>query len=157
MSDVWMAMPFGSELLFIINMKRKTVIEILSSLLILLFVYTSVSKWLAFKTFIGQINNQPFPNWMTPIIVWTLPPVEIIISGLLMFERTQLLGFRAALILMSLFTIYTFLVLINVFGRTPCACGGVIESLSWPQHLVFNLFFVGVAIAGILLKKRRSM
>jgi putative oxidoreductase len=57
---------------------------------------------------------------------------------------------------MLLFTVYTFLVLINVFGRRPCACGGVIENLTWGQHLVFNLFFVGVAIAGILLKKREA-
>lgn len=137
-------------------MKRKIVLEILSSLLILLFVYTSVSKWLTFKTFIAQMNNQPFPNWMTPALVWTLPAVEVIISGLLMFERTQLIGFRAALVLMLLFTIYTFLVLIKVFGRVPCSCGGVIEHLSWGQHLVFNLFFVGVALTGILLKKKEK-
>jgi hypothetical protein len=137
-------------------MKRKIVIEILSSLLILLFVYTSVSKWLAFKTFVGQMNNQPFPNWLTPALVWTLPSVEIIISALLMFDRTQLLGFRAALILMILFTIYTLLVLLKVFGRVPCSCGGVIEHLSWGQHLVFNLFFVGVAIAGIILKMKEK-
>ncbi len=62
-------------------MKRKIVIEILSSLLILLFVYTSVSKWLDFQTFIGQMNNQPLPNWMTPALIWTLPAVEIIISA----------------------------------------------------------------------------
>jgi putative oxidoreductase len=142
--------------ILLINMKRKIVVEILSSLLILLFVYTSVSKWLAFNTFVGQMNNQPFPNWLTPIIVWTLPATEIIISLLLMFGRTQLMGFRASLILMLLFTVYTFLVLINVFGRRPCACGGVIENLTWGQHLVFNLFFVGVAIAGILLKKREA-
>lgn len=135
-------------------MKRKIVIEILSSLLILLFVYTSVSKWLDFKNFIDQMNNQPFPNWMTPILVWTLPAAEIIISGLLLFERTQLMGFLASLILMLLFTIYTILVLLNVFGRTPCSCGGVIEKLSWGQHLVFNLFFVGVALTGILLKRK---
>lgn len=135
-------------------MKRKIVIELLSSLLILLFVYTSVSKWLAFKKFIGEMNNQPFPNWMTPILVWTLPAAEVLIAGLLMFDRTQLIGFRASLILMLLFTVYTVLVLLKVFGRTPCSCGGVIEQLSWGQHLFFNLFFVGVALTGIWLKRK---
>jgi putative oxidoreductase len=135
-------------------MKRKIVIEILSSLLILLFVYTSVSKWLAFKKFIGEMNNQPFPNWMTPVLVWTLPAAEVLIAGLLMFDRTQLIGFRASLILMLLFTVYTGLVLLNVFGRTPCSCGGVIEQLSWGQHLFFNLFFVAVALTGIWLKRK---
>lgn len=138
-------------------MKRKIVIEILSSLLILLFVYTSVSKWLDFNTFTGQMNNQPLPNWMTPVIVWTLPAIEVIISGLLMFDRTQLIGFRASLMLMFLFTLYTLFVLLKVFGRVPCSCGGVIENLSWNQHLVFNLFFVGVALAGIILKRKEKL
>ncbi len=137
-------------------MKRKIVIEILSSLLILLFVYTSVSKWLDFQTFTGQMNNQPLPNWMTPALVWTLPSVEIIISGLLMFDRTQLIGFRASLVIMLLFTLYTLLVLLKTFGRVPCSCGGVIENLTWNQHLVFNLFFVGVALAGIILKRKEK-
>jgi putative oxidoreductase len=135
-------------------MKRKLVIEILSSLLILLFVYASVSKWLDFKTFIGQMDNQPFPNWMTPALVWIIPITEVLIAVLLMFGKTQLLGFRASFVLMMLFTIYTVLVLAKVFGRIPCSCGGVIEKLSWNQHLVFNLFYVGVALTGIVLRKK---
>lgn len=138
-------------------MKRKLVIEVLSSLLILLFVYTSVSKWLEFTKFVGQMNNQPFPDWLTPIIVWTLPAIELVISCLLMFTRTQLVGFMASFVLMLLFTMYTLLVLLNVFGRVPCSCGGVIENLSWEQHLVFNLFFVGVALAGIFLKRKERL
>lgn len=137
-------------------MKRKIVLEILSSLLILLFVYTSVSKWLDFNRFVGEMNNQPFPNWITPILVWTLPAAEVIIAALLMFEKTQLSGFRASLVLMLLFTVYTLFVLLNIFDRVPCSCGGVIENLSWGQHLVFNLFFVGVALAGIILKRKEK-
>jgi len=138
-------------------MKRKTVIEILSSLLILLFVYASVSKWLDFHTYIGEINNQPFPNWMTPALVWLIPLTEVSIAMLLMFEKTQLLGFWASLVLMSLFTIYTILILLKFFGRVPCSCGGVIEKLSWKQHLFLNLFFVGVAITGIVLRKKEAL
>lgn len=138
-------------------MKRKIVLEILSSLLILLFVYTSVSKWLNFKKFIGEMNNQPLPNWMTPTLVYSLPTIEIIIAALLMFPRTQLPGFRASLVLMLLFTLYTLLVLLEAFDRVPCSCGGVIENLTWSQHLVFNLFFVGVALAGIKLKRKEKL
>jgi hypothetical protein len=138
-------------------MKRKTVIEILSSLLILLFVYASVSKWLDFHTYIGEINNQPFPNWMTPALVWLIPLTEVSIALLLMFGKTQLLGFWASLILMSMFTIYTILILLKFFGRVPCSCGGVIEKLSWKQHLFLNLFFVGVAITGIVLRKKEAL
>ena len=135
-------------------MKRKIIIEIISSLLILLFLYASVSKWLAFKTFIGEMNNQPFPNWMTPFLVWSIPFIEVLIAVGLIFEKTRVQSFYASLILMLAFTIYTVAILLHTFKYIPCSCGGVIRKLTWPQHLFFNLFFVGISLLGIILKKR---
>jgi len=135
-------------------MKRKIIIEIISSLLILLFLYASVSKWLAFKTFIGDMNNQPFPNWMTPYLVTIIPVAEVLIAVGLIFEKTRVPALYASLILMMAFTIYTVTVLLHAFRYVPCSCGGVIKKLTWPQHLVFNLFFVAISLLGIWLKKR---
>lgn len=138
-------------------MKRKIIIEIISSLLILLFLYASVSKWLAFKTFIGEMNNQPFPNWMTPFLVWTIPILEVLIVVGLIFEKTRVQSLYASLFLMLAFTIYTVAILLHSFEYIPCSCGGVIRKLTWPQHLLFNLFFVGISLLGIILKKRESV
>jgi hypothetical protein len=135
-------------------MKRKIIIEIISSLLILLFLYASVSKWLAFKTFIGDMNNQPFPNWMTPYLVTIIPVAEVLIALGLIFEKTRVPALYASLILMMAFTIYTVAVLSHAFKYVPCSCGGVIKKLTWPQHLFFNLFFVSISLLGIWLKKR---
>jgi len=138
-------------------MKRKIIIEIISSLLILLFLYASVSKWLAFKVFIGEMNNQPFPNWITPWLVWSIPIIEIGIVAGLILEKTRLFAFYASLFLMMAFTIYTVAILMHAFKYIPCSCGGVIRKLTWPQHLVFNLFFVGISLLGIILKKREPV
>ena len=134
-------------------MTRKIIVEVISSLLVLLFLYTSLSKWLDFKTFTGEMNNQPFPNWITPWLVWILPATEVLIVLALLFEKTRLKGLWASFVLMILFTIYTALVLLRVFHRVPCSCGGVIKNLTWKQHLVFNLFFTGISFAAILLKR----
>ncbi|OQP55921.1 hypothetical protein A4H97_20245 [Niastella yeongjuensis] len=138
-------------------MKRKIIIEIISSLLILLFLYASVSKWLAFKTFIGEMNNQPFPNWMTPYLVWGIPIIEVLISIGLMFEKTRVSALYASFVLMTAFTIYTVAILLHAFDYVPCSCGGVIRKLTWPQHLFFNLFFVVISLLGIWLKKREPV
>ena len=135
-------------------MKRKIIIELISSLLILLFLYASLSKWLAFKIFIGDMNNQPFPNWMTPFLVWSIPPIEALIAVGLIFEKTRVKAFYASFVLMLAFTIYTVAILLQAFEYIPCGCGGVIRNLTWPQHLIFNLFFVGISLLGIILKKR---
>jgi hypothetical protein len=120
----------------------------------MLFLYASVSKFLDFQRFIGEMNNQPLPNSWTPFLVWTVPSLEIAISLALIFERTRMVGLIASLVLMTLFTIYTAVILLHFFDYVPCSCGGVIRKLSWPQHLVFNLFFVALSVLGIILQRR---
>ena len=135
--------------------KRQVFLEIISALLIMLFLYASISKFLDFQRFIAEMNNQPFPNEWTPFLVWIIPPLEIAIALSLMVERTRLIGLFAALVLMTLFTIYTCFVLFHFFSYVPCSCGGVIRKLTWNQHLVFNLFFVVLSVTGIVLQRRK--
>src|ERR1700744_2613423 len=136
-------------------LKRQLVLECIAALLILLFLYASVSKFLDFKRFIEEIDNQPLPNSWTPFIVWSAPFLEIAISAAVAFEYTRLLGFYASLILMTLFTIYSILILTHFFPYIPCSCGGVIRKLTWPQHLVLNLFYVALSVLGLILQRSK--
>ena len=135
--------------------KKQVLLECVCALLILLFLYASISKFLDFKTFIDQMNNQPLPNSWTPFLVWAIPLLEIAISIALLFEYTRMLGLYASLALMILFTVYTGIILLHFFPYIPCSCGGVIKKLTWPQHLVFNLFFVTISIGGIVFQRRK--
>jgi putative oxidoreductase len=136
--------------------KKQVMLECISALLILLFVYASVSKFLDFKTFIKEMNNQPLPNSWTPFLVWFIPCSEILLSIALIFERTRLLGLYGSLVLMGLFTIYAILILLHVFPYVPCSCGGVIKRLTWKQHLVLNLFYVTLSVVGLIAQRKKS-
>lgn len=135
--------------------KRQVLQECISALLIMLFLYASLSKFLDFHTFIGEMNNQPLPNSWTPFLVWFIPCSEMLMCIALLFERTRLIGLYASLFFMSLFTIYSLFIVFNFFGRIPCSCGGVIKRLTWNQHIVLNLFFVALSISGIVLQRRK--
>ena len=138
-------------------MKTSQILNVISALLILLFVYTAVSKLLDFEQFKTQMYNQTLPNEVATVLIWTLPGIEILTALLLLIERTKLFGFYLSGLLMLLFTGYIALVLLNYFGRVPCSCGGVIQALGWRMHLVFNLFFLlltGLAIF-IINRERR--
>ncbi|HET6256945.1 MAG TPA: MauE/DoxX family redox-associated membrane protein [Puia sp.] len=136
--------------------KKQVLVECACALLIGLFLYASISKFLDFKTFTDQMNNQPLPNSWTPFLVWAIPLLEIAISITLLFEYTRLIGFYASLVLMIVFTIYTGIVLLHFFPYIPCSCGGVIRNLTWSQHLALNLFYVALSILGIVLQHRKS-
>ena len=135
--------------------KRQVLLECISALLIMLFLYASLSKFLDFRTFIGEMNNQPLPNSWTPFLVWIIPCSEILICILVLLERTRLLGYWISFSFMSMFTVYSIMILLNFFGRIPCSCGGVIKRLTWKQHVVLNLFFVALSIGGVILQRRK--
>jgi putative oxidoreductase len=138
-------------------LKRQVVLECIAALLLLLFLYASVSKFLDFKRFIDEMNNQPLPNSWTPFLVWGIPFLEIAISAALLFEYTRLLALYASLVLMTLFTIYAIMILVHFFPYVPCSCGGVIRKLTWPQHLALNLFYVALSVVGLVLQRSQNL
>ncbi|MDR3714581.1 MAG: MauE/DoxX family redox-associated membrane protein [Puia sp.] len=137
-------------------MRKQLLIELFAGLLILLFLYASVSKFIDFRHFTGEMNNQPLPKVLKRGLVFIVPISEVLISIALVMEFTRTAGFWASVVLMGLFTAYTLAVLLHLFSRVPCSCGGVIRQLNWRQHFVFNLFFTAIALAGIYLQRSRK-
>jgi hypothetical protein len=131
--------------------RRIITTEVISSLLIILFIYTSLSKLSAYDNFIAQLSKSPFITSYATAIAWSIPTVEILISLLLVIKKTRLIGFYASFFLMSLFTAYL-IIMLNFSYHIPCSCGGVLQYLSWNEHIVFNSFFIVIAGAGVLLK-----
>jgi len=135
-------------------MKKSLLIELIRALIILLFLSASLSKFISIKGFEGDMRNQVFPMWMAEVLTIVVPVTEIIIVGLLYFDKTRLIGFYASAVLMTLFTIYTATVLTGVYGRIPCSCGGVIRKLSWKQHMILNIFFVLISLIAIAFERK---
>ena len=133
--------------------KRQVLLECICALLILLFLYASVSKLLDIEHFRRDMMNQPLPRSIKPSLVWIIPITEVIISAALLFEKTRMPGLIASFALMSAFTIYAIMILSHYFKFIPCGCGGVISKLTWPQHLVFNIFFVTITAFAIIQQR----
>lgn len=143
--------PAFARLISFAWLKRSTVIESISSLLILLFIYAAVNKFSDFELFKNQLSKSPFITSFSIFVAWSIPLVEIIISLLLAFKNTRLIGLFASFFLMSLFTAYL-IIMLNVSYHIPCSCGGVLQRLSWTDHIVFNSVFVMMAGIGVCLK-----
>jgi len=131
--------------------KKKVVLEIAGGLLMLLFTYAGVSKILQFKKFIRQLDNQPLPNSWTPLLSYAIPGTELAMVILLAVSACRRWGFLLSALFMLVFTVYAALILSNGFSYVPCSCGGVIEQLTWKQHLVFNVVFLLISIWGTVL------
>jgi hypothetical protein len=134
-------------------MPRKPLIEIICALLIFLFIYTGVSKLLDYQTFRRQLGQSPFITSYASILAWALPLGEIIIAGMLSFNRSRLPGLYLSFFLLCLFTFYL-TAMLQLSYYIPCSCGGVLQSLSWQAHIVLNIGFILLATAGTLLQPK---
>ncbi len=137
-------------------MKRALIVEIICFLFILLFVYAALMKLLDVEKFTVQLGQSPLLMAFAPVVAWAVPFTELAISVLLIFSGTHMIGLIASFTMMSAFTIYI-TVILSFTQRIPCSCGGILEDMTWVQHLTFNIGFVLIAITGIaLLDKERK-
>jgi uncharacterized membrane protein YphA (DoxX/SURF4 family) len=136
-------------------MKKNTIVEVISAVLVFLFIYAAVSKLLDFDKFKYQISQSPFITNISRFVVWAIPIGELLISVALVVRRTRSAGLYSAFFLMLLFTGYIFIML-RYSPYLPCSCGGVLSGMSWKQHFVFNLAFTGLSLSGIVLQDMNS-
>jgi hypothetical protein len=134
---------------------RPVFISIFSTLLIFLYIYTATSKLFDMHKFRTVLAKSPMIDQYALLLSWIIPFLEFIVSTILFIPHLRRIGFLFSSILMTGFTLYITYML--VFMRDlPCSCGGVISKLTWPQHLLFNVIFLAISIAGLMMSKKKS-
>lgn len=132
--------------------RKKNISKAIVLMLILLWVYTAVSKFYDYNIFKIQMSRQALPAWLDTTLAKTLPEIELVVAGLLLFKRTEFIGLCISLILMVLFTGYVGLAVFGFFKAVPCSCGGVIRLMGWRLHLLFNAIILVLTYLGIIYK-----
>lgn len=134
-------------------LKKKTIVELIAHIFIILFLYTGISKLMDFEVFKAQLEDSPVLKTIAPVVAWGLPMIEFVVSILLFIPRYRLTGLYSAFSLMILFTGYVITIL-TIDKELPCSCGGIIGLLSWKAHLALNIILIGFAAIAIRLKKQ---
>jgi putative oxidoreductase len=131
-------------------------------LLMLLFIYTSASKFLDYEKFVFQMRLSPLPlmKIAAPILGWAVPAIEILIAFILavgfFYPPIQNKGLYASVALIPAFEIYIAAMLISG-SHLPCTCGGIVSQMGWGQHLLFNAFFIIGGTMSIIYKSKHKV
>lgn len=124
------------------------VVDIISALLLLILLYTAVSKLADLHQFRYTLSESILLEPFAGLLAWLIPSIEIIIAIFLFLPSFRLTGLWCSALLLSVFTIYL-VYMINVDNDLPCSCGGIVSRLSWKQHILFNLVLMLLSIIGI--------
>lgn len=134
---------------------KKIIPFAVSIFFVILFCYAAISKVMDFKNFQVQISASPLLNGFSQFLPYTIIIVEVIIAGLLCYRKTRTIGLIGSLVLMLIFTGYITL-LLSTSKNLPCSCGGILEKMSWNQHLYFNMGCVTLSAIAFGLKLKYS-
>lgn len=136
-------------------MKKESIFLVVSGLIAALFFYAAMAKLMDYDKSLSEMRNQIFPVFIAKTLTWLIPVIEIVLSLLLLFPSSRKMALWVSLLLLIAFTLYIAVVMTGVFGRIPCSCGGILENMSYGIHLMFNLFFIAIAIFGLLTENNK--
>lgn len=140
-------------LLRLSDKNREIIMDIAIYLFIMLFMYTAASKLLTIKSFASTLAKSPLIGSLNFVVAWSIPIIEVMISIVLIIPSLRKPGMYAALLLMSAFTLYLIYMVCSGV-ELPCHCGGVVSSMSWQQHIWFNLGFISLAVTSLVIQKK---
>lgn len=138
------------------TVKKTIVPNIISALFILLFVYTAITKFIEHESFRAVLSQSPLIGINSTIISWVLPILELFTATLLFIPTLRKWGFASSLILMLIFTGYI-TYMISFSRHLPCSCGGVVSAMTWPEHLIFNIFFTALAAIALRITLKNKL
>ncbi|HEX8014621.1 MAG TPA: MauE/DoxX family redox-associated membrane protein [Flavobacterium sp.] len=134
---------------------KSIMVEIVCYLYVLLFVYAAVSKILDFENFQVQLGQSPLLSAFAVGVAWLVPGTELLIALALIIPKFRSLGLLGAFTLMTMFSVYIFIIL-HYSSFVPCSCGGILEKMTWNVHLVFNSVFVLLAALAIVWHAKKN-
>ncbi|MGN6196926.1 MAG: MauE/DoxX family redox-associated membrane protein [Ginsengibacter sp.] len=129
---------------------KNRIVDMICGLLILLFAYAAISKLNDRQHFELVLGEMLLLKQVAGFISFALPVTELTVCALLFMPATRLFGLYASFGLLISFTIYVGYMILFA-PKLPCSCGGVLEQISWTQHLVFNIVFIALSATAIKL------
>lgn len=129
---------------------REFLLLLINIILASLFAYTAYEKIMDHERFMNGIAKVELIGKFAFFISWAVPIVELLIAVLILIPETAKIGLWCFLGVMIIFTMYILIALIWT-SKLPCHCGGVIETLTWTEHLWFNIGFILLSTMSIHL------
>jgi uncharacterized membrane protein len=130
-------------------------VESIAGVIMCLFLFTGLDKLYNYKQFRDALSKSPVLTNVAGIVAWSLPVAEIFIATALFIPAMRKTGLKATILLLAVFTVY--LSYMMAFApKLPCMCAGLLESLSWKSHIIFNAVMIVLAIIGIVASGKSS-
>jgi hypothetical protein len=124
-------------------------------LLFSLFAYTAINKIYDIHHILIVMPSYPLIKPISSWLPFVIIAVEIGLAMLLLWPGKRGIALYGSFVVMFAFTAYV-IILLSTASYLPCTCGGIVQKLTWKQHLYVNFAFLILAFMGIVLWERKG-
>jgi len=125
--------------------------ELVAAIVLMLFLYTALDKMHSLDYFRLRLSAAPYTKPFAQQLSILIPAAELAAVILLFIPKYRQYGLVFSFILMFAFTTYLGISLLSDI-KLPCACGGVLSTISWSNHLVLNGVILLMLFAAIYIQ-----
>lgn len=129
--------------------------EIISVLLILLWLSVAISKFFSLQTLHTQLSISPFTRDFGGVFITALGFTELMLCLMLFFGRFRKQGLVGSLILLSLYVVNTVLV-IPIMGSPWMTLTDFLPALPWPVDGMLDVLFIALAAVGYWIMRNEE-
>ena len=120
-----------------------------------ILIYSAIEKLINHNAFQASMTAARVSPLLATIVSKVLPVVEVVVAGLLSFNKTRDIGIQLSIALFIVFIAYILYMQIWLTDL-PCSCGGLSSGMSWNEQLSFNIiiFFLLIYVKFISGKQK---
>lgn len=133
----------------------ENLISVIAAVLLAIFVYTALNKLIQSQHFYIVLRSSPWLASFAGQLAWIIPVTELLLAAGLFIRPLRAAALLLSALVLLFFTLYVAAMLL-LSPQLPCGCGGIFETLSWPQHLLVNLLLTGLAFIAWHLERKNK-
>lgn len=142
--------PGGSRQSDVIAKWRINTLFVVTLLLMVMYLYLAVTSAWDYSSAKYKMSQQVFPSFIAGHLTW----INILLqafAGFFLFvglwnERFIRRALFFALVPLSIYTLYTLLVIFDLFKSSACTCIAMFAGMSWGQSLMLNGVLLAIAV-----------
>lgn len=129
-------------------------LQLISLLLICLWVYTAMMKFGNMASNIDSMHKQFFPASVGTALAYLVPALAAL-AAILLYYRPKA-GLLLSIGLLTAFSLFIAAAYSNIFSGQTCACAGIFPKKGYLFHLAFNIPLLALAGLGLAIHKQQK-
>lgn len=128
--------------------------------LLILFLFSALMGMIDYEITEYKMTQQVFHDkvavYLTRFNIGFQFMAAVGLIYMLLADNPMIYGLILPLAMLSIYTFYSLLAVMEAFGYEPCTCINLFKNTTWLEGSLINMSFLGISIISVLIYKKKG-